>query len=79
MFTLLIKGTIADVETALSARGFHRADWLSQPRIAVLTEQHTACTIDVRDETEPGVTRWFAETPGVPPFPVGTLLHFRSH
>ena len=76
MFSLLIKGTIVDAERALVLHGFHPSDWLSQPIMAVSTQAHTACIVNVTDETEPGVTRWFAELPSLAPFPVGTLLHY---
>lgn len=76
MFSLLIKGTIVDAERALVLHGFHPSDWLSQPTMAVSTQAHTACIVNVTDETEPGVTRWFAELPSLSPFPVGTLLHY---
>jgi len=78
MFTLLIKGTIVDAERGLVLRGF--SDWLSQPKIVTTDSSfntvRTACTVNVRDEDEPGVIRWFAESPGDPPFPVATLLHY---
>ncbi len=78
MFTLLIKGTIEDAKRALHAHGFHTSDWLTQPTIAVPTEKHVTSTVNVKSECEPGVIRWFAETPSEPPFPVGTLLHYSA-
>lgn len=77
--SLMIKGTPADADRALRARGFHPEDRLTQPRI-IPTRSHThvASIVLVRDVTEPGVLRWFAESDrAVIPYPVGTLLHYR--
>ena len=76
MFTLVIKGTIVDAERALVLHGFHASDWLSQPVMVPTNSSHVACTVNVADVTEPGIVRWYAELPSVPPFPVGTLLHY---
>ncbi len=75
-FSLLIKGNIVDAERALMLRGFNPSDWLTQPTIAPTKSGHVACVVIVREEDEPGVLRWFGETPAAPPFPVGTLLHY---
>lgn len=81
MITLVIKGTIVDVERALMLHGLNPSDWLSQPIPTVATKAaREACTVNVADDTPPGIIlRWFAEPPTEPPFPVGTLLHYHVH
>lgn len=73
--SLMIKGTPAEADVALRARGFNPSDWLMPPRLT--HGHHVASVAVVSDENEPGVIRWYAETDVTPPYPVGTLLHYQ--
>lgn len=76
--SLMIKGTPADADRALRARGFQPEDRLTQPRIIPTRSRHVASIVLVRDVTQPKVLLWFAESDkAVIPYPVGTLLHYR--
>lgn len=72
---LLVRGSALDVQEALTQRGFHLSDCLTRPTLVGLFDGQM-CQVHVKEECEPGVLRWYTEPPDLPPFPVGTLLHY---
>jgi len=80
VITLNIKGSADVAHTALNERGFNSLDWLSslQESPGILTTSVTT-RVDVRDECEPGVIRWYAEQPSADSYPLGTLLCYSYH
>lgn len=75
-YELVIKGDANDAARALVSRGFHPSDVLTLPSQTQVSPSHVVSYCTVRRECEPGVQRWFTETPDVPPFPAGTLLFY---
>lgn len=70
MIRIVLKGTVAQTNAALRARGIRNAQVMSH------NARYNETIWRVASDNEPRVVAWFAESPHGAPYPVGTMLFY---